>query len=527
VIEKSAKMTSVANEVLPFSENMAAIDVGSNGIRMIVASVGSNGETTTLESVRESVRLGKDVFTKGYITEETTEAALEAFLKFRKLLYKYGVKKVRAVATSALREAENADIFIDRILQATDIEIQVISPQEEARLIALAVGKVVNLKGKSALLIDIGGGSVEMTFVEDGKITTAESFNSGTVRLLEKLHENKVNEERFGRLVRDYVDVAKQRIQKEIKKRRLDLCIGTGGNVEALGDLRKLFFGKDNRSITKSELEVVLEKLQALTVAERMTQLGLRPDRADVIVPAAIVLQKLLKQAGADELLIPRVGLKDGALLELVPQPPLDKRMGRYEQVLASAIQVGRKYFFDEEHAKTVASFALQIFDSLQDLHGLKEDSRMILETASLLHDIGHFIHMAGHHKHSYYIINATPIFGLSDREKSLVANVARYHRKSPPSLDHENYRSLSSKDRVVVSKLSAILRIAEALDVEHAQRVKKVDIEYKHPMFFLKLQGEGELLLEKWALKKRTASGVFEDTFGIKIIVNGEKETA
>jgi exopolyphosphatase / guanosine-5'-triphosphate,3'-diphosphate pyrophosphatase len=509
-------MTRVSIMHMP---TIAAIDVGTNAMRLVIGSINHDHHIELLENIREPVRLGKDVFAKGSISEETTERAIEAFQKFKRLIDKYGVEHIKAVATSATREALNSDIFIDRIAQATGIDITPIGGEEEARLIHLAVADRVSLRNKRAILIDIGGGSIEVTLVSDGSIQATVSFNMGTVRLLQKLEQERVGEPRFNQLVREYADATRKWLETRIGRQRLDLCVATGGNAEALGELRKRLLGKDSQFvITRQELDALVDTLQGMSFAERLQELRLRPDRADVIVPAAIVLQTILRQAGVDQVLVPNVGLKDGVLLDIVQDLYDQKHRLHREQVMASAMQVGWKYAFDEPHAKAVARFAVQLFDATQRLHNLDDESRLLLEVAALLHDIGHFVSATEHHKHTFYLLTATPLIGLSKLQRAIVANVARYHRKSSPSLQHEPFKVLPAKDRVVVSKLAALLRIADALDTEHAGKVTSIAVEYDRPRFLVELQGQGDLLLEKWALVKRIP--LFEEVFGVKVAI-------
>ncbi|MFN0158637.1 MAG: HD domain-containing protein [Bacteroidota bacterium] len=495
---------------------LAAIDVGTNALRLVIGNVDGERKLTVVENLRDPVRLGQDVFTKGSISEETIERAVEAFTRFRTTIDHHGAKFIKAVATSATREAFNKDLFIDRIAQSTGIEIGVIGAEEEARLIHLAVADKVNLKNKLAMLVDIGGGSAEITLASNGSILSTESFRMGAVRLLQVLEEKKHGERQFNQLVREYVDAAQKRIKKEIGDKKIDLCIGTGGNIESLGDLRKELFGKDRDSmITREELDALVKKLQGMTFEERIQELHLRPDRADVIVPAAIVLQKIVKHAGVEEIEIPHVGLKDGLLIDMVQELYGEQKHLHRNQVMSSALQLGRKYAFDEQHGTTTAKFAAKIFDESRMLHNLSLEYRLLLEVSALLHDIGQFINITDHHKHTLYLLTATPVIGLTQPQMAIVANVARYHRKSYPKPQHEAFAVLSSKDRVIVSKLAAMVRIADAMDNEHASKVSDFAVELKKPKFILRLQGEGDMLLEKWALAKKFA--MFEEVFSVK----------
>jgi exopolyphosphatase/guanosine-5'-triphosphate,3'-diphosphate pyrophosphatase len=488
-------------------------------MRLSIAQVDGDQHVTMLETVRESVRLGQDVFTRGYITDETIERALEAFRRFRETIDRHGASWVRAVATSATREALNKDLFLDRIEQTARIAVAPIGPEEEARLVHMAVKEKVNLKGKVALLVDIGGGSTEITLTNDATILSTESYRMGSVRLLQLLEGKRGDERQLHRMVQEYVDATQKRVTREIGSRKIGLCIGTGGNIDTLGDLRRQLLGKEKDSVlTLDDLDVLLRKMQAMTYEERVQQLGLRPDRADVIIPAAIITRKILKLAGVDELIIPRVGLKDGLLVDMIQELYGDKKRLNRDQVLSSALELGRKFSFDEQHGTTVARLALELFDQTRGLHHLGLDHRLLLEAAALLHDIGTFVSATDHHKHTQYLLMASPVIGLTQDQMAIIANIARYHRKSMPKPQHEYYRMLSSKERVVVSKLSALLRLADALDNEHASKVAEVMLEWKKPKLILRMRGEGDLLLEKWAVMKK--ADMVEEVFGVKLAI-------
>jgi exopolyphosphatase/guanosine-5'-triphosphate,3'-diphosphate pyrophosphatase len=497
---------------------LAAIDIGSNAIRLVVATVDADRQVKVLENLREPVRLGGDVFTQNSIAEGTLERASEAFQGFKRAIAQHGAKWTKAVATSAVREALNKDLFIDRMAQSSGIEISVIGPEEEARLIHLAVAEKVKLADGVAMLVDIGGGSTEVTLVSDGNIISTESYRMGAVRLLQLLEGKNHSERHFHQLVLEYVGATQKRLRKEIGKRHVDLCVGTGGNIETLGYMRREVLGKDKDSvISREELDELVKRLSSISYEERVQGFGLRPDRADVIVPASIILQNIVRQAGVDEVQIPHVGLKDGLLLDMVDELYGGERHPNRSQVLTSALELGRKFQFDEQHGTTVASLAIQLFDETRSLHGLGLEHRQLLEVAALLHDIGTFVNVNEHHKHTQYILGAIPIVGLSQSQQAVVANVARYHRKSMPKPQHDSYRMLSGKDRVIVSKLAAILRLADAMDNEHASKVSTLSVEYRKPKLLLSLQGEGDLLLEKWALAKK--AGMFEEVFSVKVV--------
>jgi exopolyphosphatase/guanosine-5'-triphosphate,3'-diphosphate pyrophosphatase len=497
---------------------LAAIDIGTNAIRLVISDVDAKLSTRTIQSFREPVRLGQEVFTEGRISEQTITRAVEAFSRFRARIDENAVSHVKAVATSAVREAQNSEIFLDRVLQSSRIEIEVISAQEEARLIHLAVARTVDFKNRVAMLVDIGGGSVEITIATDKRILLAESYKMGSVRLLEILDEHTLGEARFNRMVVEYVDATYRRMRKAIGKQKIELCVGTGGSSECMGELRQLLYDKNSsQKITADELSRLVTHLESMTTEERVERLQLRPDRADVIVPAAIVLNAMVERTKVSEVVIPGVGLKDGVLLDLAKDvfsgPLLPE-----DQIIDSAMQLGRKFNFDEEHATVVARFAIAIYDATASLHNLGGQTRLLLEVASLLHDIGYFLNLSGHHKHTYYLLTASPILGLSTAQMAVVANTARYHRKSFPKPQHEPYRTLPSKDRITVSKLAGILRLADAIDYEHGGKVSDIDVDLSKNTLTLRLRGEGDLMLEKWALTKKAS--LFESVLPAKVSV-------
>lgn len=496
---------------------IAAIDVGSNAMRMIVGEVDEAWRVNTLENIRLPVRLGQDVFSKGYLEPGTIQRAREAFLRFRHITETYNVQQMRAIGTSAVREASNSDLLIDEIRNTSGIELEVISGEEEARLIHQAAVHALNLRDKRTLLIDIGGGSVEVTIVMGQKIISTESYQLGTVRLLEKLEIIDNSSHSFGDLVREYAEATRYRIKRDFGGEKIQVCAGTGGNVEEIGRLRQRLFKADSdRLVMLDELEALIERLNRLGYEERIKKLKLRPDRADVILPASIVLHMIAREAGVKQILIPHVGLKDGILLDIAEKLSHRPRPHRREQAGESALHMGRKYQFDEKHAYLTAKLAAGFFKQSKSLHNLEDGHLILLEAASLLHDIGHFISAVDHEKHAFYLLNANRLIGLDVREQNIVANVVRYHRKQSPSLEDENFRILSQKDRLIVVKLAALLRLADSLDISHTQLVEDVTIRELNSGWQIELCGKSDLALERWSLSKRKS--LFEEVFGVKL---------
>jgi exopolyphosphatase/guanosine-5'-triphosphate,3'-diphosphate pyrophosphatase len=495
---------------------VAAIDVGSNALRMTVAEVDDSWNVKAIENIRIPVRLGEDVFTGGMLEEKSMQHAEDAFRRFKRVAKDMGVYRLRAVATSAMREASNGHLLIDRIQQASGIKVEIIDGDEEARLVHQAVAHAMDIKNKCTLLMDIGGGSVEVTLSTGNNIIFTGSYNMGAVRLLKILEKKGSSEQTFSQLVNEYAEPACRLIEREIGDEEISVCVGTGGNVEEIGRLRqKLFRTESDRFITLDELTQLNERLSHMSIEERIREFKLRPDRADVILAAAIILHLIASQAHVKQIAIPNVGLKDGILLDIAEELSRNPRPERREQVMESALHLGRKYQFDEEHAMLTSKLSAQLFLQSTSLHNLDNSDLLLLEVGALLHDLGHFINSIDHDKHGQYLLTANHLIGLSEREQNIVANLVRYHRSKTPSIDEESFKSLLQNDRQTVLKLSALLRLADSMDVSHTGRIVQVTLKRENNNWLLKLSND--LMLEKWMIEKRKA--LFQEVFGVNLV--------
>lgn len=524
----------------------AALDLGSNALRLRIVEahaasasreqlslLPAEGQSAWREvvSLRAPVRLGSEVFVTGKLAAASIGAACTALREFRQSMDDAKVDAYRATATSAVREASNGMTLVERARREAGIELEVIEGIEEARLIQLAVIRRLGLSDKRALLVDVGGGSTELTFLDRGRSAWAISLPIGTVRLLEMFLRNvKTVDRARQKLLIEGVDRALAEAVPTLKKMPFEIVVGTGGSVDTLSELCAMRggYGGYPRAVDVALMKTLLQKLFALTPDQRRETFNLRPDRADTIVTAGSIFLRVAELFKAPAIVAPGVGLKEGILEELI-----DKYFNRWDAeseasaVIECCIRLGKRYGFDQAHGELVASLAMSLFDDMTAYHGFGDRERLLLRAAALLHDIGDYVRYDGHHKHSYYLIQHSDIMGLTPEERSIVANVARYHRKSPPDPSHPNFRDLDKDARSKVRSLAAILRIADALDREHLGKVTsaRAEIDGKGRKLYLSVQGEEDRELEEWTV--RAKSELLRDVFDLDLVLQGSTSSS
>jgi len=499
---------------LEFPIQVAALDIGSNALRLIAAEFATPTDWVRLAYERAPVRLGQDAFSTGMLSVSAMDRAVEALRRFRLRIDELGVEHVRAVATSAVRETDNGPAFVARVLEETGFQLHLISGGEEAHLVWRAVKNRIDFGDQKWMMVDLGGGSVEVSLADQVGIMWSESHTMGSVRLVEELSGASDKPAHFAGLLAEYA--ATLRIPGASRHWTPVGLIATGGNIEALARMANEPSDEDRvLQVTRDQLRATIETLSQLSVDQRIEQLGLREDRADVILPAAVVYDRVAELAGAERILVPEVGVKEGVLLDLVDELTSEAGFERAERVAYEAsLTLGRRYLFDENHGRHVAKLALSLFDQLRGVHELAEEDRRILLAGALLHDIGQHISYRKHHKHSHYLLLHSEIAGISPDELPLVALLARYHRRAEPSEGHLPFGELTEPNRRRVERLSALLRLADSLDREHLQRVRGVEARVHEDRLELHLEKDGPILLEQWALEKK--GKLFAKLFGL-----------
>jgi len=505
--------------------NFAAIDLGSNAARLKIIESSSQLDMKTLEMIRMPIRLGHDAFISGVISEDSIKRTIDVFSTFSRVLADYHVYMYRAVTTAAVRESENRDLFIDRITRGTGIKLEIIPGVEEAKLLMFALRDKIQLGNERIFHLEIGGGSIELGVFDSKNCELSNSIKLGAVKLHEMFLAGGSGEQQI-KIMNEFIERILRSTVEEIRELRPLKMIVTGGNADALAHLvgeEKSFHGKNIPYISSKKLEEITKKLSRLNYEERV-KLGLEKDRADVILPASHLILFLQSRLGFDGIYVPGIDLRDGILRELL----LDyykKELHILEEsdvAIGSAFRLGRKFRFDQEHAIQVMNLSTKLFEELQNVHKLDKDALRYLQIASILHDVGHAVGPSKHHKHSYYLIRNSEMMGVSEEELEIIANIARYHRKSHPCPEHDTYQQLSKPERFLVTKLSSILRIADALDREHKSQVKNLSCEINQSKLIIKLSTDSDCILERWSLSERAK--LFEEIFGLKVEVILEK---
>ncbi len=486
---------------------LAAIDVGTNAVRLEIARALPDGSLETLHQERDPVRPGEGVFASGAITREVADRLLAALRRYATLCRRYHAR-VRAVATSAVREARNRDDVVRRVRKETGLDLEVVSGREEARLICLGV-----LAGRPAatrsLVIDIGGGSTEVATALGERPTALHSAALGAVRLTEIFGSSgRVSAERLA-VMRSF---AQEAFQDSIPARlsRVRTALGSSGTINAI----VAAYG-DARRMTLRKVERAVEDMADMTLAERRRRF--EPKRAEIIVAGAVILEAGMRHLGVEAVVAVDTGLRNGILRDLVRRTPADAAAHAADRSTAVAT-LGRRFGYDEPHAEQVARLALALFDQLPDVHRLPPAARGLLEAASLLHDIGHAVSPNRHHKHTHYLVSNADIPGFSDQERRLVALVARYHRRSAPDRHRPDLEDLSGRELRLVRRLVAILRVADALDRSHHQPVTAIRAAERDGAVRVRARARGPLDLELWDVAREAA--LFRNVFGRRLDV-------
>jgi exopolyphosphatase/guanosine-5'-triphosphate,3'-diphosphate pyrophosphatase len=521
---------------------LAAIDIGTNSIHLVVARVAAGGRFEVVTTAKEMVRLGTGGTDMKRLAPKAVDRGIEALTRFRLMAEAAGAP-VRAVATSAVREAENRDLFIQRARAEAGLEVEVISGFEEARLIHLGVLQAVPVYDLHALVVDIGGGSTELVVGYQGEALAAASLKLGAIRLTRRFFPRERIRSSERKACRDYIRAALVPFFREAKEQGIDVVVASSGTAQAVAALASAARDEEPpttfnlHEVTTAEVgEVVDRLLAAKSLSARKRIDGLDPSRADIIPAGALILHEVLRESGATSMVISEYALREGVLLDTLQRLQGGSLHHLHDLRRRSVLHLADLCDEDQAHSERVAELALELFDGTQDLHGLDLQCREYLEAAALLANVGLFVSHAQHHKHTYYVIrNSEHLAGFTDREIELIALVARYHRKSAPKKKHPEFARLPEDDQQIVRALAGILRVAIALDRTHAGVVASVQVEVVEDDGDEGDEGAGlqvhvavvpevvdaDLSLELYTAEER--KGLLEEVLGAEVLVAPE----
>jgi exopolyphosphatase / guanosine-5'-triphosphate,3'-diphosphate pyrophosphatase len=493
---------------------IAAIDIGTNSIHMIVVQVRGDLSFEVIDREKEMIRLGAGGLDGRALTPEAMHAALQVLSKFRRLAESHGVDELIAVATSATRESENGAEFLQAITDQTGIRPRLISGTEEARLIHAAAIYGVGVPALAAVVIDIGGGSVEVTRGTGSAVELGRSFKLGVIRLSERFIKSDPLDPKDERKLVRHVSSECGKYLDQIARRGFDRVIGTSGTILSLGNVIAATEGRAadsslrNVRITAKQVRRLRKQIVGLSLEKRLRVPGLEPRRADLVIAGAILVDEILRRLGASEITLCDLSLREGVVLDYIAQHRKEiAQADRYPDIRRrSVFELADRCNYWPEHSQQVARLALALFDQTRAIHGLTDREREWLEYAAILHDIGVHISYERHHKHSYYLVKNGDLRGFEPEEIEMMALVARYHRQATPKRSHDGFGELRRRLRRVVRTLAAILRLAESFDRSHGQAITGLELHDRGDDDLLQVRTTGDAELELWSATRHAA---------------------
>ena len=504
---------------------LAAIDVGSNSIRIVVAEAQADGRYRILDEERESTRLGRSLASTGKLDETSIADSLAALRRFKSIAHGLGIENLRAIATCAVREATNGPEFCQLVKEQLDLSLEVITSQKEAHFAFHSVRRRFDLAGKNTLLVDIGGGSTEIVLSSGELIEAIYATKLGAVRLNEKFGGGQS-------LAGDDYERMERWINRELSKTTekpsapLHLLIGSGGTFTSLASIIMAAKGQSRLpvagcQITRAELRHLIDRLRKLPLKLRREVAGLNPDRADIIVPGLAVIDCIMRRFKVNLLQVHAFGVRDGLLLSMIEELQGRRRDDLPTDDIAQIERFAAACGVELAHSRQVAKLSGQIYAGLCEHFKMDIADVRLLEAAGRMQDVGYLINYESHHKHSYHLILHSHIEGFRPEELEIIANVARYHRGSEPKQKHENYGRLSPENQLRVSRMAAVLRLAGGLDRSHNQTVDNVEVRMTNDLLELVAHADEYPETDLWAARRRT--GMFEKVFDAELSIEWE----
>ncbi|MCH6199507.1 Ppx/GppA family phosphatase [Aquiflexum sp. LQ15W] len=506
--------------------NIAAIDIGTNSIHMVIVKVTSGQSYEVLVQEKEMVKLGVGVFTNKMLSQRAFNAGIETIARYVQLADEYGVEHIITAATSATREAKNGREFLDRLIQDVGLHPQMISGKEEARLIFLAVRKSIDLKNQKALVIDIGGGSTEVVIGNKDEILFKNSLKLGVLRLLDYVgNQGPLNKSKQTAL-RQYIREIARKTMEEASCAGFSKVIGTSGTIRALGEAAlemrdvNIVNSVNAEVVNVKDLEKIVAKLLELPANRRTEVKGISENRVDAIHLGGMLILELLHLSGASDITLSDASLRDGLIIDYIERnrPKLGELVEGKNIKERSSLLLAMRYETDIEEKRHVSKLALQLFDQLKEEYQMNEEAKELLHNACLIYDVGLFVNFQDYQKHSAYLILNGRLRGFNNEERAMLALMARYHRKSGPKKKHKEFHALPSEDQKLVKGLVGILRIAVGLNKTKNQWVENIQCHVDEENLDIRIFGAAAMDLEIWEAQR--FSDVLSKFLGKKIQV-------
>jgi exopolyphosphatase / guanosine-5'-triphosphate,3'-diphosphate pyrophosphatase len=502
---------------------VAVIDVGATSMRMAIAEIGGQNSIRLLDTLVQPVSLGKDAFTTRRFRRASIEECVRGLKHYMRVLLEYGItaEQTRVVATSAVREASNRLTFLDRVYIATGLNIEPIDEAEVNRITYMGIQPQIKndpeLNAAKSVVVEVGGGSTEMLVVRGGNVLFSDTYRLGSLRLAQTLRALGAPTGKRHALMETQIRRTVARIREEVRADMKVELIAIGGDIRfAAHQLDPDWDGESLVRISVDALNRLVASVLKRKTEELVQRYGISFSEAETLGPALLTYSLLARGFELDQVLVSQTNLRDGLLQDMAIREGWTAEFRN--QIIRSAVSLGRKFDFDESHARHVAYLANKLFFELAGEHGLDSRHEVILFVGALLHEVGLFVNVRSNHKHAMYLIRNSEIFGLSRQDLLLVALLARYHRRAYPQPGHEGYGTLGRDQRVVVAKLSAILRLAIALDESRSGRVKDVDCQREHDRLIIRVPALDDVSLEQ--LSMRQNSGLFEEVYGVGVLL-------
>lgn len=508
---------------------IGAIDVGSHAVRMKIGQITKAGKFTEVETVRKIAVLGHDTFTGGKLSFESVDMVCDLLKLFNNTFADYGVEEYKAVATSAIREASNRDYIVDQIKLKTGFDIEVISNSEEQFLTHKAIKEKLQdyetLISEGAVIVVVGAGSIQITTYKDGILQSSQNVKMGALRVKEAFGDMENSHSAYNDILDEYISTNLEGLDFFKGSEEYEHLIAVGGEIGIINRILEEKYGQEFDVLSKKKFNRLYEWIAETSVEEIADQYNVKRERAKILLPSMMLFGKFLNKVNSNKIISPQITLSDGVIRSIYEEMS-NQTMSEdnVADVIGNAKKIAEKFNYNAEHCLYVEEMSTLLFDKLKKLHGLSSE-RTLLRVAAVLQDIGKYISLDRHNLHSFNLIRSLEIFGLSTEHMDIVANIAYYHSTIRPSGNHTNYNILTREQRTIISKLAAILRMADALDRSHKHKIKIQSAKIRDKKLIITgvTDMTTDTTLEEWTFTKK--SEFFTEVYGVTPVLKIKRE--